>query len=101
MNTTVATVTVKFDANADGDFVDATDLTVVRQYLIGVTGSISNGAVRGASATVKNVQGATVKLVRGSKSKTVVASKNSRTLNLKYGKGKTTVYVNGVKVARK
>lgn len=89
----VATVTVKFDKNFDGDFIDATDLTVVRQYLIGVSAKLS-----GSTATVKNALGATIKVVRGAKSTTKVATSNTQKVTVKGGKGVVKVYVNGVKV---
>jgi len=95
----VATVTVKFDANYDGDFVDATDITVTRQYLIGVSAKITKAAT--SSAVVKNALGASIKVVRGSKVTTKVATSNSQKVTLKGGSGTVKVYVNGVKVASK
>jgi hypothetical protein len=89
----VATVTVKYDQNYDGDFVDATDIVVSRTYLIGVTAKVS-----GASATVKNALGATIKVVRGSKSATKVATSNSQKVTVKGGTGAVKVYVNGIKI---
>ncbi len=99
----VATVTVKFDANFDGDFVDATDITATRQYLIGVTASMSAGSKR-ANVVVKNAFGATIKVVSGSKSVTKVATSNTQRVSLtKLTAGKKTVkvYVNGVLVSSK
>jgi hypothetical protein len=95
----VATVTVKFDKNFDGDFIDATDITVTRQYLIGVSAKITKAAT--SSAVVKNALGASIKVVRGSKVTTKVATSNSQKVTLKGGSGTVKVYVNGVKVASK
>jgi hypothetical protein len=94
-----ATVTVKYDQNYDGDFVDATDIIVVRNYVIGVSAKITKAAT--SSAVVKNAAGATIKVVRGTKSTTKVATSNSQKVTVKGGSGTVKVYVNGVKVASK
>jgi hypothetical protein len=95
----VATVTVKFDKNFDGDFVDATDITVVREYLIGVSAKIVKA--KNSVATVKNASGASITVVRGTKSKTVIATSNSQKVTVKGGSGTVKVYVNDIKVASK
>jgi hypothetical protein len=94
-----ASVTVKYDQNYDGDFVDANDIIVVRNYVIGVSAKITKAAT--SSAVVKNASGATVKIVRGTKSTTKVATSNSQKVTVKGGSGTVKVYVNGVKVASK
>lgn len=99
----LATVTVKFDANFDGDFVDATDITVVRNYLVGITAG-ARGQVNAVSSLVKNANGLTVQIVRGAKSKTAVATSDSYRITLKKikaGQRSVKVYVNGVLVKSK
>jgi hypothetical protein len=104
-----ATVTVKFDANFDGDFVDATDITVTRVYNIGgsasataaVAGStnrifvsVSNNTL--ARNVVVKVAGRTVATLKGS-----TAAKKTYVVRSTKGSKKVTVFVGGKLIATK
>jgi hypothetical protein len=99
----LVTVTVQYDQNGDADFVDAKDLTVVKNILVGVSASASAG-IKKANVVVKNASGLSVTVVSGTKSVTKVATSNSYKLSLtKLTKGSKTVkvYVNDILVASK
>jgi hypothetical protein len=104
----VASVTVKFDANFDGDFVDATDITVTRVYNIGgspaataaVAGStnriyvsVSNNTL--ARNVVVKVAGRTVATLKGTTAKKTYVVPSTK------GAKKVTVYVGGKLIANK
>jgi hypothetical protein len=103
-----ASVTVKFDANFDGDFVDATDITVTRVYNIGgsatvtaaVAGStnrvyvsVSNNTL--ARNVVVKIAGTTVATLKGSTAKKTYVVPSTK------GVKKVTVYVGGKLIANK
>ena len=104
----IASVTVKFDANFDGDFVDATDITVTRVYNIGgspvataaVAGStnrifvsVSNNTL--ARNVVVKIAGRTVATLKGSTAKKTYVVPSTKGLK------KVTVYVGGKLIANK
>jgi hypothetical protein len=70
----IATITVKYDQNFDGDFTDATDIVVTKTVLIG------SSAVISANASVAGIKGYVATTVRNASGKAVTVTVNGRVL---------------------